>query len=291
MASRRKEPKPIPLGNGKFCYSGPTCKLHSSLQPGLIENKTSIIVVEDMLKDAISAFKKQEQEWVCSQKVSIPSLENYQKRLLDWGSAARWCDEHNVYHVYNILEFKNGIYANGRKEITGELVNLLKANNLPLKDLGLFSHYVSAKLYNQSPSIVDDLKQLREINPENYDAFKERIDKERKIYQSNPVGQYPKLKKNKVSLILDENKIPDAVMLEFWKCYRKKKFSSQQEAETNKQMIDNTAHPYLCNYCDSYHLGHGDGKGSEEATIKKARRMWNQFPTEANSIVNKYNLS
>lgn len=289
--SKRKQYKPIPLGDGKFCYSGPTCKIHSSSNNVPVENKASQNIAETLLQGKLTVFKQEEQEWLCSQPVSLPSLEGKQSLLLDHGSAARWCKLHNTYHVYNVMSLTNTVIRKTRVALSQELLNTLREQQLPLTDLDMLNHYISAKIYHEPPGVVDDLNQLRNLNPEHYDKVKERLAEEKKRYQSAPQGgSYEPQPKIKEQLLLPENAIPDKIIYEFWTCSRKRKYGSQEEANTAKTVIDGTTHVYLCKNCSHYHLGHGDGKGSVQATIKKARHMWHRFPEKANEIVKRYQL-
>ncbi len=291
MSRKSKREKPIALGNGKFCYAGPNCRVHATFDAEPVQDKTNAPKIVEMVEDQIQAFQKVEQAWICNQPKSLNSLDNKQKVLLDSNSGARWCLEHNTYHIYLISELKAKLYNPYKSEMISKLLSFLKTNQNGLQDTNFYNHYISAKMNNLTPGIRGDLKTIESLDPENFQTFVNKVEEDRKRHiATGQGGHHQKVTRTPIPLLLKENQVSDEIMLEFWRCDRKQKYVNFDEAEFGRKATDPTGHVYKCLHCDGYHIGHGDGKGTEEATIRKARSMWHRFPKQANNIVRKHNL-
>lgn len=291
MGRKKTGSIPVPLGDGKFCYAGPTCRIHNK-PVGFKADSNNLTLANTVFNNHIEVFREEEQRWLCSQTLSVPSLEGFQKRLLEAGSLARWCEQHKVCHVYNIADFKNGLMFKAQKASTIKLKEELLSQGKPLTELQILSHYMSAKLHSLKGGWRDDWDNLRNLNPEKFDQFHKMNEELHRQHVTNrgANGFHAKKAKQEEVLLVEADKVPDKVLLEFMGCSRKEKYDTDVAAQTSRNLTDPTVNVYKCRFCPSYHLGHGNGDLTVEESLNKARQAWKRYPDKANEIVKKYNL-
>jgi hypothetical protein len=281
--------KRVPVGDGSFCYSGPGCKLHAA------EHK------EFLVSSLVSDFEGRHanvgnvvSDAICEGSVDdLNSLEDLGVDSHAPGLAVRKCEKHGVYHRYNKDRISGVISRFNSQAKAPFREGLVQAKNdglLTGPDIPVYSGKISfilgdtsrlAGLDADTQTLKEYQSSLRKSNPELYEASlakrKGHSESARAafvegIQTPGYQGDKPKEKVVVPPKVASEN-VPPAALLEYWKCGRKSSYSSFGEAESNKTKND-TLSTYKCNYGDHYHLGHGDGKSSDESQLEKAAVHW-----------------
>lgn len=83
---------------------------------------------------------------------------------------------------------------------------------------------------------------------------------------------------------IDEAKVSDETVLEYWQCGRKTQFDTVEVGQKtiNSQKETETMSVYQCGHCPKFHIGHGFGRDSVASQLVRAREHWMKFPEKSN---------
>lgn len=297
---RKRFPK-VPVGKNSFCYSGPNCRQHGTEQfVHAVAQKLDSEKFKNYLSD--DAAKSYAQlptvlaDQICENSIDLNDLHELDDDSMLPGQATRWCNDHDAYHVFETGTFVNTTLIKSRQEanlkikaafqtgdITGpELQSLLQEAKENQKKFTILLDEAKATLAAYQHSIVGT--QLRE-----------RADAKRELYRAEHRAMStitPKVYVPEGPPKLDESKVPDAVMLEYWQCGRKRTHESMDAANT--WLADKASHDtmdgYACRHCGSFHVGHGGGLDSVESQLERARVHWTKNSSKSDVFAFKKSL-
>lgn len=287
----------IPVGNGKFCYSGPTCRMHGGLWKEA-EKATKVsagdvatfselsVTLDEMNQITAEHFNK-----AVHSSPTVKSLAVLGESALMPGQAARNCLEHDGQHVYPTTVF------DATNKLTGllftKIADSVEAGVLSVENaktlrsrLGSESHN-----YDYKNEYKQDRKNLRTLQTE-FSASEEAeaalLERKRHRIEAR-LKQQPirtAAEREQPTLLVDQSTVSDAHMLEYWRCGRKRKFETVSAGDA---MIDQlgereTMSVYACEYCSQQHIGHGFGRDPLGSQFERAREHWNKYPEKSNSF-------
>jgi hypothetical protein len=205
------------------------------------------------------------------------------------GQGARTCTEHGGHHVFptDIFNKTNTL----TRDVFHKIDEALEAGSLSPEEAKLLRSRLGpeSQTYDYKQEYKQDKKNLRALQTEFAESeeaeaallerqrhrIEERL-KQEQVRTASPKEQPP--------LLIEESKVKDATILEYWQCGRKRQFDTVNDGN---QMIDELGKReemsvYQCGHCPKYHIGHGFGKDSVESQLERAREHWNKYAEKSN---------
>lgn len=123
----------IDLGNGKFCYSGPTCKRHGStnsvgtkfVTPSPFETRVQVIETN------FASARGKLDDYICKLGYTAHTLNDLDEPFMVESNGVVKCGKHDSYHGYVVAEINSMLGATSRR------LNNWVSNNL---EAGIISH-------------------------------------------------------------------------------------------------------------------------------------------------------
>lgn len=286
--------KRIAVGHGKYCYSGPDCRIHgnqaqtSSQQPTSLPTNLTEFSPEDFTRQVAQTHK----EMICKFPV-VPTFESLKSDAFEKKQNVHYCEEHNGYHVYphdesphkNLLKLLHKTVGQAAADGTTpperiaelrETVNRINSKTL---------HPEYAKDFN----ITNKLRSAYEQTAEGKEQFIQRLSgASNKLIQKKPEKPLSKAMPK-----FPSSKLSEEQLLEFWVCGRKTQYDTPQAASKKfqeYQVADGMT--YQCERCHKYHAAHRQ-QGTEtrdSRRIKIAEMFWNKYPEKADRYAFKKGL-
>jgi hypothetical protein len=286
MSSRTK----IPVGNGKFCHSGPECRIHGARWRVnnllVVENTTELAANFD---ERVAALDEGFAQEICNHGKSFKHLSELGKKALYPGQSARYCEEHEAYHAYANQNSPHKVAVNKLQDsitraVKDGVISQEESSELRSR-IGKFIGTTIRPKFNDDKEHMQTLQRQYQRDP-NSGSAKDARD-ERRNQKAKAQGHTPYLLKPRdiPELRVPVEKVPDSLMLEFWKCGRKKRYDSVDIAKAKAQEVvsdEEEMTPYSCSYCDKHHIGHGDGSDPDEVQLERARSLWVKVPSKSN---------
>jgi hypothetical protein len=291
MSSRTK----IPVGNGKYCYSGPECRIHGELWKQT-ENTTKVsqgnTATFSELLVSLDKMNQVTTEHFNQAVHSYPAVKNIAElgeSALMPGQAARTCSEHKGYHVYptTVFDDTNKFIGQSFAQIASSVeAGVLSTDDAKIlrKRLGPESHN-----YDYKTDYKQDRKNLRTLQSEfaNLEEAEAALLERKRHRIEERLKQQPiktATEREQPALLVDQSAVSDSHMLEYWRCGRKRKFET---VDAGDAMIDQlgereTMSVYACEYCSQQHIGHGFGRDPLGSQFERAREHWNKYPEKSN---------
>jgi hypothetical protein len=280
----------IPVGNGKFCHSGPECRIH-----GARWRVNNLLVVENTKElaanfdERVAALDEGFAQEICNHGKSFKNLSELGKKALYPGQSARYCEEHEAYHAYANQNSPHKVAVNKLQDsitraVKDGVISQEESSELRSR-IGKFIGTTIRPKFNDDKERMQALQRRYQRDP-NSGSAKDARD-ERRIQKAKDQGHTPYLLKPREipELHVPVGSVPDSLMLEFWKCGRKKRYDSVDIAKAKAQEVvsdEEEMTPYSCSYCDKHHIGHGDGSDPDEVQLERARSLWVKVPSKSN---------
>jgi len=281
----------IPVGNGKFCHSGPECRIH-----GARWRVNSMLVVENTKElvpnfdERVAALDEGFTQEICNHSSSsFKHISELGKKALIPGQSARYCEEHEAYHAYANQNSPHKVAVNKLQNSVSRAVEdgtISQEESSELRSrIGKFIGTTLRPKFNADKEHMQALQRQYQRDPQSRDAKDARD--ERRIKKAKEQGHVPYLLKPREipELRVPVGDVPDSLMLEFWKCGRKKRYDSVDIAQSKaKETVSGEEEmtPYSCSYCDKHHIGHGDGSDPDSVQLERARALWVKVPSKSN---------
>lgn len=281
----------IPLGNGKFCYSGPNCRVHNIYQN----------VLERYPKEEENAYQET-LDSIHEDSRDIETLADLGKDALLKGIRVHWCEEHNIYHAYTSFKI-NLIGQEFTRSKAREVGNLygekgnqnkagVQAAIETLKKLqkgGLLAALQKEDLNSYKTLYSNYLEDDSIDSEDRMDAIAEA---ERQYIEARNASLGSSFNPKVIEgLKVLSSSVKDDTVLKYWQCGRKRSFSAVNEAnDFVSKNKDFELNPYSCSHCDGYHVGHGDGTTPVVEQVAKGREHWNAHPEKSNKFAASLNL-
>lgn len=280
----------IPVGNGKFCHSGPECRIHGSRW-----RVNNLLVVEDTKElaenfdERVAAIDEGFAQEICNHGSTFKHISELGKKALYPGQSARYCDEHEAYHAY---VNKNSPHKVAVNKLQDSITRAVKDGSISQEESselrGRIGKFIGSTI---RPEVEADKEHMQKLQRQyqrdpRSGAAKDARD-ERRIKKAKEQGHVPRLLKPREipELRVPVATVPDALMLEFWKCGRKKRYDSVNIAQAKAQEVvsgEEDMTPYSCSYCNKHHIGHGDGSDPDDVQLERARALWVKVPEKSN---------
>lgn len=278
-----REDRKRPVGGGRYCYSGPNCRIHG-ISTSPIVNTTNL--AHDLLNGSpekfVTAATSYQQEILCQ----FPVVKDFNELLGDAFEKelqARYCEAHDGYHVYHKSQSPTKTIAEQlHSQVSQSNVENPEAFHTSIKRLGFIKAFhedkeTAAQLRSSYGKTTEGQAYLEARNlgfNKPKDAALTRMIEERRKHLSG--GSEPRL---------PAEKLTDEQALEFWECGRKTPYSTPEEALERfqaHQTAEGTA--YKCEQCQQYHAAHlrTSPPSSTNRKIKAAKMYWNRKPEKAN---------
>lgn len=288
----------IPVGDGKFCYSGPNCRDHGGKSAtNILEPKTYQQRFLEVTKEHLAKSKPKLTKAICESSNSVKSLLDLGDQALLTGLAANKCQEHDEYHIYSIQKI-NALANTFRVPLMEAIASDAKSGKITQDEATLLRNDVKDQLnelhattiaydrdtirrfqrYFASSDLAEEAKKAREAEAEESRRRSIRVPKEVVPYAPP---------------ILQASEVDDKAMITYWQCGRKTRYESPEEglAVIAKNGEETTMSAYKCSHCPEYHIGHGSGKEPVEAQLVRARTHWNEYPEKSNKFTLENNLA
>lgn len=269
------------ISKGKYCYSGPNCKRHGTQHVLEKISKPKVSSIDEYVKQLIPLTKRLEvieQQYVCSNPLTS-RLDDKISDIVRSSSLVRWCGKHDGYHVYPKKGY-NKVYLQISTEIVTAAKKVLTKQGRSFKELNTLHLYgVAYYLSNVENNPNIDAEFLSASYPEEVEAF-EQV----RWSQQERGGVHPREPVKEVEQTVPASNVSDDVLLQYWKCGRKRMFGSQENAVL-ATLSEKTTNSYKCDFCDGYHNGHGDGTTPISVQLVSARKHWNQNPSKVEQFV------
>lgn len=282
-----KHPR-YPVGDGKYCYSGPDCKLHGWRTPQLVKETT------EASKKAVAAYL----DYIHENSKNVSSAEELGETALFKGLGAYYCEEHHTYHVYS-LEAANStnvrlhISDAIQPQITAILNSSIERKSPVLKDwsedVRKTARAELSGLMKQNRSNMVALQAEFRSNPSDpevlLDAIAARAEQYEQDRERSGVYRVPKPKGPVVPLRPEPN-VNDSQLLKYWQCGRKRAFNSSESVNAFLgSQSDHELNAYHCRHCSQWHMGHGTGNSPVDEQLERARVHWVRYPDKVNQFV------
>jgi hypothetical protein len=275
--TRIRHPR-VAVGNGSYCYAGPECKLHGTA--------ASANPVEKMKQANETSLAK----YIQSAKENgmfVKSLKDAGDEAFQADRAAYYSEEDKGFYVYVTTP---ALQAGEKviQQIYGDFNESVKNGRYPAEKVTETRKELSA--LKKEALYRDVYKKNRQAITAFQETLtgedrlrSEEIRREVRARARDLSTRKPKEKYNR-PVMVPENKIDDATMLEYWRCGRKTKFESAKYGNDMIQSMKetDTMSTYQCGYCPKYHIGHGFGVGPEAEALVKAREHWTINAEKAN---------
>jgi hypothetical protein len=272
--------KRYPVGDGSFCYVGPTCRRHGASISDLSED-VSVTPIEKLtatLEQNLEEYHAIEQGYMCTQKPVVKEYPQYSGLLIAMaGAAGRFCEEHDGYHIYSVRLAQNIMF----KKVKNAMIKDVRTHAEDNRDIPNLIKYAEAYyLSNTDHNIKRDLDFVREHAPEEFAEFVA-------IKEAKDSTPAPKVR-NLEPLKKEAHERPEDVMLRWYQCFRKQNYPTAELAKNIGCFIDTNASVYSCVHCGNWHIGHGEGDTPVPDQLVRAREIWYQFPDKANRFVESF---
>lgn len=210
------------------------------------------------------------------------------------------CSRCNAFHVFRLLSPFRGLRSAVAGKPSGALFNLKRAGT------------ISSEAYDEA------LQQVIAVR----DLFNNEVDAGNASYVEKYAAAHPKVNifvprhgfetagaayifdgvyRPTDEYIIPISQLPEALLLEFWECGRKKGHPSIEKAEkalrqTLKKTERNDLSVYQCRHCNLYHFGHsgkrqGRKVGFNATRRRSARDYYMQNSVRANKFIHKLMFS
>jgi hypothetical protein len=287
----------IPVGDGKFCYSGPNCRDHGGkTAKNESTSQTYQQRFSEVIKNHLIKSKPKLTKAICESSNSVKNLSDLGDQALLTGLAANECKEHDEYHVYSIQKmhtlvntFRHPLMEAINEEVKTGKITQVEANVLrsdikeQLIELNAttisYDRHIMRRFQKDfaSSGLAEEAKKARELEADEARARSIRVPK--------PVVPYS-------PPILQASEVDDKAMLTYWQCGRKTRYDSPEKglAVIAKNGEETTMSAYKCSHCPEYHIGHGSGKEPVEGQLVRARIHWDTYTEKANKFTLENNL-
>lgn len=278
-----------PVGDGKFCYSGPECKLHGWKQSEVYQNSVS------SLQQTMQTLENQ----VHVDSLNIQNPVELGAEALLTGYGASWCEEHNCYHVYSSAD----LYMEANKTINRlvqSVMGVILESKVPRKSEFFKEWFKEIRTMFNTPLTMlakrdkTTMQELQEkfrtdpnIDPEILmDAFEARKEQRHQARLKSDPSLRVREKVSSIPLKPTTFGVSNKMLLRYWQCGRKRGFNAKNDATNfigvQKEVALNAYH---CKHCSQWHVGHGDGSSSAEVQVARARNHWEANPIKVNRFV------
>jgi hypothetical protein len=282
----------IALGNGKFCYSGPSCRQHgtkhevNALSKPKFTMPTPFELTQQSVEIQLAANIGKVHDYICKNSVHMKSLSELGDDALVPGLGARKCEVHGSFHVYNtnkalvviprslgaLHKFLRDEEKSGRlsQEETKELHARVKTHSELLEEE--LTNSTRVLLEGNAEKIKGtalwDQAQMIAASP----------------HASSRLGNYSSAPVQAGDVIpprISGDSLSDSQVLRYWQCGRKIRHDSEVRAEFN---VKDNMKVYKCTHCDGYHVGHGDGSEPIESQVVSGRAHWSKNAEKADKF-------
>jgi hypothetical protein len=272
-----------PVGDGKFCYSGPNCRRHGGLQNAgsLVEGKEDFI---SSFASRLAGCKTSYFEAVENSRF-VKSLSELKGKALLKGFLAHQCAEHDGYHVY---KSDDALLRTGTRQLFLDVSTEVQKGSLSLVDANkLRAELVAYSRENLEPHRVADKAMMDRLQLRYSHESPDRNAVNAREQQLVTARLQQGITEVKVPVVHDllypvEN-VGDEMLLEYYQCGRKQGFGNISIAEEKiVEQNDPGLSAYTCRHCPKTHIGHGGGLISEQEQLVSAKRHWITFPEKSN---------
>lgn len=274
----------IPVGDGSFCYTGPSCKVHGARWEAyrLVEDADTTSL-QNTLPQRLQALKDVANYELCEAALATnKEQDKLGSVLFQKGVALSYCELHQAYHAFTRAPLEKK-YSDLITQLhkTTELAR--KSEDISLEDAVKIHEDVNVYAGKYVRSIISggyqEMKTVKNIHMESL------REKERRGLATKPTRQdLPEEIKSSKTVLVNPDTVDKMVLIEYWRCGRKARHAQLDSAKkAAEELSHGTGSVYRCPYCRQYHVGHGDGQKSQKDDIaKKARRHWRTNPARAN---------
>lgn len=285
--------KRVAVGGGKFCYSGPDCRMHGEdANPTLnkVASKNNVVTASSVavISETIQNIAASVQDSICVSSFDLKDISELQENSLMLHVAVNKCEIHNVCHVYKVKTAEATIKTLHKPVY--KLISLLQKDNLlSTEDAALLRSSILVNMENLKLKIVDaDTYFLTEYQKSIVGSpLHDLAIKELASGTNNAIAKSiynPDLRNHYLVVQIPAEQVSEELLLEYWKCGRKKRHNSVENARKSmpSQFASGEVQAYECPYCEKFHVGHGGGDFSLKAQLSKSREHWSANPEKAN---------
>ena len=275
----------ISLGNGKFCYSGPHCRQHGVIDPSTITTLSQFKkLIEERTQDSYVAFRK----YVCENSKDVTDLAELGKDAFDSKYAAHKCEEHGVYHYYEVQPASVFLRAFGLGAVQDVVPQMKervfnKEESLQVRAIASEAYKISSQLtFRADKGVLYGFQRKMHNTEMGQQAYQERLVRSAEARESSIWTPKEAVPYEPVKIAAAD--VDDKVMLEYWQCGRKKVYDTFEKADAfiKKTNEANPMTAYVCSHCGQYHTGHGGGGYPVEEQLVRAREHWDSVSEKSN---------
>lgn len=287
----------VSVGDGRFCYAGPSCKLHGIT--GKLRTATRAPeataagseAAHDVWSDEGFAESVVEAGDAYASAVRgsqhVRSLDDMGGKALLKGYLARMADDGDGFYVYKAdaslvsvgtgALFKRIAAAVEDGSLSADRAQVLR---------GRLSAYMGEVLRPQAAADKKLMDRLQDkFRNGNVDSRAYRNWEKQRAAARVKQGGPARIASDEPAAppLVSVDSLSEEQLLEYYQCGRKRTLNSAGEAAAFiREQGDPGLHSYSCRHCGKLHAGHGSGDTPVETQLVSARRQWEFSPGKAN---------